>query len=77
VGIILAWFWKKTKNIFGKDINGAVNFGFAYWILSSVPGMFISYSSFQLSLLIIISWLVSGLASAILAGIIFSKILQD
>ena len=74
LGIVLAWFWEKTKNIYGTDIKGGINFGVAYWIIATIPGMFITYSSMPYSLLIIISWLVGGLVSAILAGIVFVKL---
>jgi len=73
LGIILAWFWQITKNLFGENIKGGMNFGFVYWVISSIPGMFITYSSFQVSLLMVISWSLAGLVSAVLAGIIFAK----
>ncbi|HCC60054.1 MAG: hypothetical protein A2402_01385 [Candidatus Staskawiczbacteria bacterium RIFOXYC1_FULL_37_43] len=74
LGIILAWFWQKTKSIFGENIKGGVNFGVVYWAITSIPGMFITYSSFQVSLLMIISWSVAGLIGAVLAGIVFVKL---
>lgn len=77
LGIILAWFWKKTKSIFGENIRGGINFGITYWIIATIPGMFITYSSMPYSLAIVSSWLISGLVSAILAGIIFSKMIKS
>jgi hypothetical protein len=74
VGIILAWFWGKTKIVFGEDIKGGVKFGVAYWVVATIPGMFATYTSMPYSLPIVLSWLVSGLVEGILAGIIFSKI---
>jgi hypothetical protein len=74
VGILLAWFWNKTKNIFGENINGGVKFGLVYWIIATIPGMFATYSSMPYSLAIVMSWLVSGLVEAILAGIILQKL---
>lgn len=74
MGIIFAWFWNKTKNIFGENMNGGINFGITYWIIASIPGMFITYSSMPYSLLMVISWLVEGLVGALLAGIILVKI---
>lgn len=74
LGVILAWFWEKVKNVFGTDVRGGVNFGIAYWIVSTIPGMFVTYSSMPYSLLIVISWLAEGLVSGILAGIIFAKL---
>jgi len=74
LGIILAWFWQKTKSIFGENIKGGINFGVVYWAITSIPGMFITYSSFQVSLLLVISWSVAGLIGAVLAGIVFVKL---
>jgi membrane protease YdiL (CAAX protease family) len=74
MGIIFAWFWNKTKNIFGENMKGGINFGITYWIIATIPGMFITYSSMPYSLLMIISWLAGGLVSALLAGIILVKL---
>lgn len=74
VGILLAWFWGKTKNIFGEDMKGGITFGFAYWIIATIPGMFATYSSMPYSLAIVTSWLVAGLVAALLAGIILVKL---
>jgi hypothetical protein len=76
VGILLAWFWNKTKNIFGENIKGGIKFGLAYWIISTIPGMFATYTSMPYSLAIVSSWLASGLVEALLAGIIFSKLIK-
>jgi hypothetical protein len=74
LGIILAWLWQKTKSIFGENIKGGINFGIVYWAITSIPGMFITYSSFRVSLLLVTSWSVAGLIGAILAGIVFVKL---
>lgn len=73
LGIILAWFWNKTKSVFGEGMQGGVKFGFTYWIVATIPGMFVTYSSMPYSLLMVISWLAGGLASGILSGIVFAK----
>jgi len=74
VGIILAWFWEKSKNSFGANLQGGIKFGIFYWIIATIPGMFATYTSMPYSFLIVISWLVSGLVEALLAGIILSKL---
>jgi nitrogen fixation/metabolism regulation signal transduction histidine kinase len=70
-GLIFSWAWNKTKGLFTG--NRGVKFGGALWLVATVPGMLVSYSSFPLSFLTIISWLASGLVSALAAGIIFAK----
>ncbi|PIU62013.1 hypothetical protein COS83_03110 [archaeon CG07_land_8_20_14_0_80_38_8] len=75
LGIALAWFWDKTKSVF-KDKSACrrgAKFGLAYWVAATIPGMLVSYSSFQVSLLMITVWAVSGLINAVTAGAIFAK----
>lgn len=75
VGIILAWVWDRSKGLFhGSAARKGTQFGLAIWLIATVPGMLISYGSFTLSLLTIISWTVSGLINDIVAGIILSRI---
>ena len=74
VGVLLAWFWNKTKIIFGENMRGGIKFGLSYWVIATIPGMFATYSSMPYSLVIVMSWLVSGLVEALLAGIILSKL---
>lgn len=75
LGIILAWVWNKTKTvIIGETVvKKGINFGFVYWIVASIPGMFITYSCFQVSFVMVLSWLFEGLIGGIVAGIIFAK----
>ena len=75
LGIILALLWDKTKNLF-KDksiFQRGLRFGVAYWLIATLPGMFMSYSSFQVSLVMVLSWSISGLIQAIIAGWIYVK----
>ena len=75
LGIVLAWIWDKTKSLVeGKTaIERAYKFGLAYWVIAGIPGMFITYSSFQVSLAMIVTWSFSGLVEAVVAGWIFAK----
>lgn len=71
VGIVLAWWWKKA----GSSFQTGTSFGFAYWLLT-IPGMLVSYSSFQISLLMVLTWTVMGLVNALIMGWIFAKFLR-
>jgi hypothetical protein len=76
LGVVLAFAWDKVKNIIrgkGSFIKG-LKFGLGYLIIATIPGMLISYSSFNLSLLTIVSWTISGFVNAAVAGMIFAKI---
>lgn len=74
LGIALAWVWNKSKSLFkGSAWKRGAKFGWTYFIIATIPGMLISYSSFPLSLFTILSWTISGLINAIAAGWIFAK----
>ena len=68
VGLVLAYLWDKLK---AKD---ALEFAKLYFIIATIPGMFISYTSFQVSLPMILAWIVSGFLQAFVAGLVFAKI---
>jgi hypothetical protein len=75
LGLILSYVWDKSKSLLkSKDILGrAIPFGLTIWLITSIPGMFITYSSFLVSLPMVISWTINGLIYSIAAGIIFAK----
>lgn len=74
IAAVLAWLWGKTKNAFG---NNGIKFGFAYWIMATIPGMFATYTSMPYSSMMVLSWTISGLVQAIIAGLILSKFNKD
>lgn len=75
LGLILAWIWDKTKGLLREKVfwKNAVAFAFAYWVVASIPGMFITYSSFPISILMLLSWTIGGLVQAVCAGLVYSK----
>jgi len=77
MGIILAWVWSKVRPVFKGQVASkqGVYFGLIIWLIS-VPDIFINYSSFPLPLLMIISWSIMGGVEAIVAGLIFAKLLK-
>ena len=77
VGIILAWLWEYTKPIAKGEtsLEKGFYFGLVYWVIT-LPGMLMSYSSFPVSLLLVISWSVTIFIQAICSGILFSKLLK-
>jgi hypothetical protein len=75
LGLILAWAWDKVKGLVkGTCCKRSFSFGLGIWLVLAVPGMWMSYSSFQLSLAIIVSWLVMNLINYTIAGMIFGKL---
>lgn len=67
LAIVLSIVWKKTNKLFsGKTpAEKAIKFGVTYWALTNITGMLISYSTFPVSLLMIISWSISSLITVI------------
>ena len=74
LGIALAWIWDKTKGLFkGSFWERGAMFGLAFFIAGSIPGMIITYSSFQVSLLITSTWTLNGLTNGLITGWICAK----
>jgi|SRR3989344_758466 len=75
LGFVLAYFW----DIMGKQIKGdsptdrALQFAKTYFIIAAIPGMFITYTSFQLSALMVAAWTILGFLQAFAAGLVFAK----
>jgi hypothetical protein len=76
LGIILAFVWDKVKkSVAGKTTTSrGLNFGLIYFMATTIPGMFITYSSFQVSLMLVMSWTLSGFIEAVVAGWVLAKL---
>jgi hypothetical protein len=78
-GILLAWFWKLVKAAFpnGRPARKALAFGASYWLVATIPGMLITYASFQVSFGMVLSWTLTGLVQAILAMFVIVRFNPD
>jgi hypothetical protein len=75
LGLALAFVWDKVKGLLqGGPMKRATHFALAYFIVATIPGMLISYSSFPLSILMILSWTISSLVQAWAAGLVLAKL---
>lgn len=75
LGIVLAYLWSVLqKQLSGDSTNKAFQFAKLYFVIATIPGMFISYTSFQVSFLMILSWTASGFLQAFVAGLVFTRI---
>ncbi len=69
----LKWFWERYKDIFkGSNILRAFEIALVYGIVAMVPVLWLTYSNIDISLSMVLSWLVYGIFQAFIAGIIFS-----
>lgn len=75
LSMALAWFWERFKGMFkGGFIVRGLEFGFVYAVVSLIPVMWITFSALDITVTMVLSWLVYGFIQAIIAGIIFAKI---
>lgn len=76
LGLALSYFWHKFSPLIkGNNIfERGFKFGMYIVVLLTIPGMLISYSTFPVSFLMILSWSITALFEIIAAGIILAKI---
>ncbi|KKW42733.1 MAG: hypothetical protein UY92_C0004G0069 [Candidatus Magasanikbacteria bacterium GW2011_GWA2_56_11] len=76
LGVIFSWVWAKTKSLFAgtSSFRRGLTFASVYAAVSLLPGMFITYSSFQVSLPMVLSWTGSGFLGAIAAGWLIARL---
>ena len=74
IGLIYAWVWTKVKGLFkGSVWQRGYKFGLSLFLVVTIPGMFISYTSMPFAFITILGWLVSGLVNSLIAGCILAK----
>ena len=77
LGLVLTYLWRKLyKQLKGTDPQKAMEFAKIYFVIATIPGMFISYTSLQLSFLMILVWTFTGFIQAYLAGLVYTKYLK-
>jgi hypothetical protein len=75
ISFALSWFWERFKGLFrGPFLLRGLEFGLVYAIVALLPVMWITFSSLDITLVMVVSWFVYGLFQAVLAGIIFARI---
>jgi len=71
----LSWFWERFKVLFkGPFMIRGLEFGLVYALIALLPVMWISFSALDVTIAMVLSWLVYGLIQAIVAGIVFAKV---
>jgi hypothetical protein len=74
MSITFAWFWDKFKsNIQGGWLYRGVWMGLIYGAVATLPAMWLTFSSINVSLGMVVTWFFYGLLCAVTAGVIFSK----
>jgi len=74
ISLALSWFWDRFKTLFkGHFIIRGLEFGLVYGIIALIPVMWITFSSLDITLAMVASWFLYGLAQACITGIVFAK----
>lgn len=75
ISFALSWFWERFKGLFsGPFILRGLEFGVVYSVVALLPVMWITFSSLDITLIMVVSWFVYGLFQSVVAGIVFAKI---
>ncbi|MDB5210261.1 MAG: hypothetical protein JWQ30_1088 [Sediminibacterium sp.] len=70
----LSWFWERFKSLFkGHFILRGLEFGLVYGIIALVPVMWITFSSLDITVTMVLSWFFYGLCQAVIAGVVFAR----
>ncbi len=77
MAFILAWIWQKVRTVLPeKQTIAAFNFALVYWLVASLPGIVLSYSSFKISFAMSASWFISAFLQTYVMSLLYSKILK-
>ena len=75
LSIALKWFWERYKDIFkGSAILRAVEVAMVYCIVAMVPVLWLTFSAIDVSLPMVLTWLLYGLIQAFVAGLVYAKL---
>lgn len=75
ISFSLSWFWERFKSLFrGNFILRGLEFGGIYSVIALLPVMWITFSSMDITIIMVGSWFFYGLIQAVIAGIFFAKV---
>lgn len=75
ISFSLSWFWDRFKGLFhGTFLIRGLEFGFVYSLVALLPVMWITFSSLDITVFMVLSWFLYGFIQAVIAGLVFSKI---
>ena len=76
MGFVLAFAWRFFSGFSGgeKSVGRGAMFGLKIWVLFGIPGMLMTLSTFNVSLLMVLSWTVSVLAQYVIGGIVVTRV---
>ncbi|MBK7410132.1 MAG: hypothetical protein IPJ40_20000 [Saprospirales bacterium] len=74
LALALAWFWDRFKEQFnGSLIVRDLELGLVYTLVASLPAMLITFSALDVTVTMVLTWLLYGFVQAAIAGLIFAR----
>ncbi|MCL4415236.1 MAG: hypothetical protein M1365_00825 [Actinobacteria bacterium] len=78
LGLVAAYLWSLLKeHLKGNALIKAFQFAKIYFIIATIPGMFITFTTFKLSYAIVLVWAISGLLEAFVVGLVLAKVVKE
>jgi hypothetical protein len=75
LSISLKWFWERYKDIFkGPVLLRAIEVALVYGIVALLPVLWLTFSVIDVSLKMVLTWLLYGFIQAFAAGILFARL---
>lgn len=75
ISFALSWFWERFKSLFqGHFLLRGLEFGCVYAVVALLPVMWITFSSLDITIVMVLSWFFYGLFQAVVAGVVFAKV---
>ena len=73
LSISLKWFWERYKDIFkGPLLLRAIEVALVYGIVALLPVLWLTFSVIDVSLKMVLTWMLYGLIQSFAAGIVFA-----
>ena len=75
VSIALKWFWERYKSIFkGSLLLKGFEVALVYSVVAMIPVLWLTFSVIDISLIMVLTWMLYGFVQAFAAGIVFAKL---
>jgi hypothetical protein len=75
IAFALSWFWDRFKGLLkGHSLLKALEFAGVYAIVALLPVMWITFSSLDITFVMVMSWFLYGFFQALVAGLVFTRL---
>lgn len=75
LSIALKWFWERYKSLFsGSLLLRALEVALVYSVVALLPVLWLTFSAIDVSLSMVLTWMLYGFIQAFAAGIVFARL---